>query len=178
MKQESLIKDLDDYEDIKHFLPFTEILESRYFFSKKGVDNEIKMIEKEYYLKMISRLAVDKKDENYIFFYQVFDPKIKHYLVAQTKYYLVAHDLEESRVLSNIAKHLPSYVFAKFEFNETKYFKNELAFFSEIYSCVYLLILDYKIEVCKENRLTKQVWVIKEPIFGRIYKVKYRQEVF
>lgn len=128
MKQESLIKDLDDYEDIKPFLPFTEILESRYFFSKKGVDNEIRMIEKEYYLKMISRLAVNKKDENYIFFYQVFDPKIKHYLVAQTKYYLVAHDLEESRVLSNIAKHLPSYIFAKFEPNETKYFKNELEF--------------------------------------------------
>ena len=89
MKRESLIKDLDDYEDIKPFLPFTEILESRYFFSKKGVDNEIRMIEKECYLKMISRLAVDKKDEDNIFFYQVLDPEIKYYLVAQTKYYYI-----------------------------------------------------------------------------------------
>lgn len=128
------------------------------------------MIEKEDYLKMISRLAVDKKDEDYIFFYQVFDPEIK--------YYLAAHDLEESRVLSNISKHLPSYIFAKFEPNETKPFKNNLAFFSKLYLCVYLLILDYKIKAYKENRLTKQVKVIKEPTFGRIYKVKYRQEVF
>lgn len=157
MKRESLIKDLDDYEDIKPFLPFTEILESRYFFSKKGVDNEIRMIEKECYLKMISRLAVDKKDEDNIFFYQVFDPEIKYYLAAQTKYY---------------------YIFEKYDFNETKHFKNDLAFFSKLYPCVYLLILDYKIEVYKENRMTKQVKVIKELTFGRIYKVKYRQEVF
>lgn len=60
MKQESLIKDLDDYEDIKPFLPFTEILESRYFFLKKSVDNEIRMIEKEDYLN--SKL----KKTNYI----------------------------------------------------------------------------------------------------------------
>lgn len=178
MKQERLIKDLDDYEDIKHFLPFTEILESRYFFSKKDADNEIRMIEKEDYLKMISRLAVDKKDENYIFFYQVFDPIIKYYLVAQTEYYLATHDLEENRVLSNTAKHLTSYIFFKFKFNEANYFKSELAFFSKIYPCVYLLVLDYKIEVYKENRLTKEVMIIKEPTFGRIYKVKYRPEVF
>lgn len=176
MKQE-LIKDLDDYEDIKPFLPL-EILESQYFFSEKGVDSEIRMIEKEDYLKMTSRLAVEK-DEDYIrFFHQVFDPKTKYYLVAQ-------QDSVESRVLSNNAKHLPSYsivpkrfLFEKYEPNETKYFRNDLAFFSKLYPCVYLLILDYKIEVYKENRLTKQVKVIKELTFGRIYKVKYLQEVF
>ncbi|RMD77498.1 hypothetical protein D6810_00760 [Candidatus Dojkabacteria bacterium] len=176
---QDLIKELDDYEDIKPFLPFTEILESGYFFSEKGVDNEIRIIKKEDYLRVISRLAVDKKDEDYIrFFHQVFDPEIKYYLVAQTKYYLVEHECGESRVLSNIAKHLPSYTFERFKFNETEYFKNELAFFSKTYPNVYLLILDYRIEVYKENRLTKQVRIIEEPTFGRIYKVKYRQEVF
>ncbi|BAK53792.1 hypothetical protein TMA_104 [Thermus phage TMA] len=166
---QDLIKDLDDYEDIKPFLPFTEILESGYFFSEKGVDNEIRIIKKEDYLRMISRLA--KKDEDYIrFFHQVFDPEIK--------YYLAAHEWGESRVLSNIAKHLPSYTLERFYLNETEYFKNELAFLSKIYPNVYLLILDYKIEVYKENKLAKQVRIIEELTFGRIYKVKYRQEVF
>lgn len=175
---QSLIKNLNDFEDIKSFLPFLEIIEASYFYSEKGVANEIRMIEKEDYLRMISRLAVDKKDKEYIFFHQVFDPEIKYYLVAQIKYYLSTHDLEESRVLSNNAKHLPSYIFGRFHLNETEYFKNDLALYSKHHPNVYLLILDYKIEVYKENRLTKQVKVIRELTFGRIYKVKYRQEVF
>ena len=171
MEQEILIKDLDDYEDIKPFLPFTEIFESRYFFSEKGIDNEIRMIEKEDYLEMISRLAVDENDKDYIFFYQVFDPEIKYYLVVQTKYYLEdtfeRFDLNETEYFNK-----------RFDLNETEYFKNDLAYYSKDYPNVYLLILDHKIEVYKENRLTKQVKVIKKLTFGRIYKVKYRQEVF
>ncbi|AZU97737.1 hypothetical protein PGDDIFCJ_00108 [Thermus phage YS40_Isch] len=167
---QSLIKNLNDFEDIKSFLPFLEIIEARYFYSEKGVANEIKMIEKEDYLRMISRLAVDKKDKEYIFFHQVFDPKIK--------YYFVAHEYKESKVFSNVAKHLPSYTFARFNLSEIEYFKKEIEFLSKIYPNVYLLVLDYRIATYKENVLTKRVELIAEHTFGRIYRVKYCQEVF
>ncbi|BAK53786.1 hypothetical protein TMA_098 [Thermus phage TMA] len=169
----NLIKDLNDFQDIKPFLPFLEIIKSQYFCSGWRVSNNIKMIEKEEYLRLLSRLVVDKKGRKYLYFHQIFYP--------ETKYYLVYHEWEESNILSNVRKRFPSYIYDRFNNPspiKIKSFQREVEFVSNIYPNVYLLVLDYRIASYKENMFTKRIEIVEESTLGRIYKVKYRKEVF
>ncbi len=60
MVGESIIKELKDYKSLKSFLPFLEILNANDFFSNSGIFREVKILNKEEYLKKISKLTTDK----------------------------------------------------------------------------------------------------------------------
>lgn len=170
MKQESLIKDLDDYEDIKPFLPFTEILESRYFFSNSGISREVKILNKEEYLKKISKLTTDKIGRKYIYFYQVLDPEYDCYVIARSG--------GEEKVLSNKRAIRTSYVYDRTKISKVNHIREEIKDLERLFPEVYLLIVDSVVTSFREGRWFKRVELIEKCFVGRIYRVKYRQEVF
>ncbi|ABJ91495.1 hypothetical protein YS40_101 [Thermus phage phiYS40] len=170
MVGESIIKELEDYKSLKNFLPFLEILDANYFFSNSGISREVKILNKEEYLKKISKLTTDKIGRKYIYFYQVLDPEYDCYIIA--------HSGSEKKVISNKRVIHTTYVYDRMKISEVNYIRERITDLEMLYPAVYLLIVDSVVESFREGRWFKRVELIEKCFVGRIYRVKHREEIF
>ena len=170
MVVESIIKELEDYKSLKTFLPFLEILNANYFFSNRGISREVKILNKEEYLKKISKLITDKIGRKYIYFYQVLDPEYDCYVIACSG--------NEKKVISNKRGILTPYVYDRTKISKVDHIREEIKDLEMFYPEVYLLIVDSVVESFREGRWFKRVELIEKCFVGRIYRVKYREEIF
>jgi len=165
---ESIIKELEDYKSLKNFLPFLEILNANYFFSR-GVYREVKILNKEEYLKKISKLTTDKIGRKYIYFYQVLDPEYDCYVIACSG---------NEKVISNKRGILTPYVYDRMKISKVNHIGEKIKDLEILFPEVYLLIVDSVVESFREGRWFKRVELIEKCFVGRIYRVKYREEIF
>jgi len=172
MVGESIIKELEDYKSLKNFLPFLEILDANYFFSNSGISREVKILDKEEYLKKISKLTTDKIGREYIYFYQVLDPEYDCYVIA------CSSSSSEKKVISNKRALHTSYVYDRTKISKINHIREEIKDLERLFPVVYLLIVDSVIVSFREGRWFKRVELIEKCFVGRIYRVKYREEIF
>lgn len=170
MVGESIIKELEDYKSFKNFLPFLEILDANYFFSNSSISREVKIVNKEEYLKKISKLTTDKIGRKYIYFYQVLDPEYDCYVIA--------HRGNEKKVISNKRGILTPYVYDRMKISKVNHIGEEIKDLEILFPKVYLLIVDSVIESFREGRWFKRLELIEKCFVGRIYRVKCREEIF
>ncbi|AZU97734.1 hypothetical protein PGDDIFCJ_00105 [Thermus phage YS40_Isch] len=170
MVGESIIKELEDYKSLKNFLPFLEILNAYYFFSNSDISREVKILNKEEYLKKISKLTTDKIGRKYIYFYQVLDPEYDCYVIA--------HSGNEKKVISNKRASRTSYVYDRTKISKVNHIREEIKYLERLFPVVYLLIVDSVVVSFREGRWFKRVELIEKCFVGRIYRVKCREEIF
>lgn len=168
MVGKSIIKELEDYKSFKNFLPFLEILDANYFFFY--IPRRVRILNKEEYLKKISKLTTDKIGRKYIYFYQVLDPEYDCYVIA--------HSGNEKNVFSNKRGMLTSYVYEKMKISKVNNIGEKIKNLEILFPEVYLLIVDSVVESFREDRWFKRVESIEKCFVGRIYRVKYRKEIF
>ncbi|MEM0332932.1 MAG: hypothetical protein QXX30_00515 [Candidatus Aenigmatarchaeota archaeon] len=170
MVGESIIKELEDYKSLKNFLPFLEILNANYFFSNSGISREVKILNKEEYLKKISKLTTDKIGRKYIYFCQVLYPEYDCYVIARSG--------SEEKVLSDKRAIRTSYVYDRTKISKVNHIREEIKDLERLFPEVYLLIVDSVVASFREGRWFKRVELIEKCFVGRIYRVKYREEIF
>lgn len=170
MVRESIIKELEDYKSLKNFLPFLEILNANYFFSNSDISREVKILNKEEYLKKISKLTTDKIGRKYIYFHQVLDPEYDCYVIA--------HSGNEKKVISNRRGIFTRYIYDRMKISKVNNIGEKIKDLEIRFPKVYLLIVDSVVVSFREGRWFKRVELIEECFVGRIYRVKYREEIF
>lgn len=169
MVRESIIKELENYKSLKKFLPFLEILNANYFFSNSDISREVKILNKEEYLEKISKLTT-KIGRKYIYFHQVLDPEYD--------FYVIAHSGNEKKVISNKRGSFTRYVYYRMKISEVNHIVEEIKDLETLFPKIYLLIVDSVVVSFREGRWFKRVELIEKCFVGRIYRVKYREEIF
>lgn len=171
---ENIIKELEDYKSLKNFLPFLEILDANYFFSNGSISREVKIVNKEEYLKKISKLITNKIGRKYIYFYQVLDPEYDCYVIA--------HSGDEKKVFSYKRGISIHYVYDRMKISKVNNIGEKIGEkikdLEILFPNVYLLIVDSIVESFREGRWFKRLELIEKCFVGRIYRVKYRKEIF